>query len=47
MEEIGIIRKGESRGLLLPRFEPSLKSCQPVPLCAIHGERFMNAMPEE
>src|SRR5437016_4020009 len=24
-----------------------LKSCQPVPLCAIHGERLMNAMPEE
>jgi hypothetical protein len=23
-----------------------LKSCQPVPLCAIHGERLMNAMPE-
>jgi hypothetical protein len=24
-----------------------LKSCQPVPLCAIHGERLMNATPEE
>ena len=24
-----------------------LKSCQPVPFSAIHGERLMNAMPEE
>ena len=27
--------------------EDLLKSCQPVPLCAIHGERLMNAMPGE
>jgi hypothetical protein len=40
------LRKGQAIGLLLPRFEPCLKSCQPVPLCAIHGERLMNAMPE-